>query len=646
MAKDEPLLEMDGEPRSLAEVHGSVAVPRHPSFWRRLFAFVGPAYLVSVGYMDPGNWATDIAAGSRFGYGLVWVLLMSNLMAVLLQSMSARLGITTGMDLAQACRAMFAKPAAFALWVLAELAIAATDLAEVLGSAIGLKLLFGIPLTVGVVVTALDTLVLLVLHGLGMRVMEAFIVVLVMTIGACLGIEVLIARPDIAAVARGFVPSLPGPEALYLAIGILGATVMPHNLYLHSALVQSRRIAKTPAGIHAGLRFNLIDSVVALNGAFFVNTALLVMAAATFHVSGRHEVADIQEAHHLLEPILGVALAPIAFAIALIASGQSSTITGTLAGQIVMEGFIRMRLRPIVRRLITRALAISPALVAIVALGEAVSGKLLVLSQVILSLQLSFAVIPLVHLTSDRRWMGQYAVGRPLALAGWLVAGTIASLNLKLAVQEIAGWAEAAGAWAPVVWATAVPLAAALVVLLAYVAVTPVLQRLRGAPVARAATVHEAALAVPEIRPAPAPTRVAAALDFSAADVAVLSHALAFARAGGRGAEVVLLHVVESGGARVMGGELEDSEALADRRRLELYCSELIDLGVAARCALGFGVPADALARLCEEHAPELLIVGAHGHRLVGDLVHGTTVDKLRHRVSVPVLVVPATAQK
>src|SRR6185295_13770216 len=416
---------------SLPEVHSSVGT-KQIGFWRRLLAFAGPAYLISVGYMDPGNWVTDIAAGSKFGYALLWVLVMSNLMAVLLQSFSARLGIATGMDLAQACRAMFHRRVSWALWILAEVAIAACDLAEVLGSAIGLQLLFGMPLLLAVFVTALDTFVLLLLHSRGVRLMVAFILTLVLTIGVCFAIEVFLSRPEWGAMASGLVPSLPGEGALYLAIGILGATVMPHNLYLQSALVQSRRIQHTPAGIRSGIRFNTIDSVIALNGALLVNAALLVMAAATFFRAGLFDVAEIQDAHRLLEPLLGARIAPLAFAIALIAAGQASTITGTLAGQVVMEGFIRIRLRPIARRLITRGLAIIPAVITIVAFGERATGALLVLSQVVLSLQLSFAVIPLIQVVSDRRWMGQYAINRWLQLAGWMVAGVIAALNLKL----------------------------------------------------------------------------------------------------------------------------------------------------------------------------------------------------------------------
>jgi manganese transport protein len=610
------------------------------SFWRRLFAFSGPAFLVSVGYMDPGNWATDIAAGSKFGYALLWVLLMSNVMAILLQSLSARLGIVTGMDLAQACRAMFSRPVSWVLWVVCEVAIAACDLAEVLGSAIGLQLLFGLPLLAGVILTAFDTLLILFLHSRGVRMMEAFIVALILTIGACLAVEIVLSKPQWGSMATGLVPSLPGEGALYLAIGILGATVMPHNLYLHSALVQSRRINHTPAGIRSGVKYNFIDSVVALNAAFFVNAALLVMAAATFFRTGLHDVAEIQDAHRLLEPILGASIAPVAFAIALIASGQSSTITGTLAGQIVMEGFVHLRLRPIVRRLLTRALALIPAVITIVAFGEHATGNLLVLSQVVLSLQLSFAVIPLIHLVSDGRWMGQYTIKPLLRGMAWVVAGVIAALNLKLAFDAISGWLLGAGSHAWLLWITVLPVAVGLVGLLVYVTVKPALERWRGEPTPVIAGVHGPS-AMPAVVPPSAPRRIAAAVDFSGADTAVLSHAVTLARSTGRGASVLLLHVVESVGARLMGDELQDNEALADQQRLELYRNELGELGVEASYDLGFGDPAEALAALVGTHAPDLLVLGGHGHRRVGDFVHGTTVDRLRHRIRVPVLVVP-----
>jgi manganese transport protein len=477
------LLPLDPLPRpaSLSEVHRSVAVPDHASFWRRLLAFSGPAYLVSVGYMDPGNWATDIAAGSRFGYALIWVLLMSNLMAVLLQSLAARLGIVTGMDLAQACRAMFPRAVSWALWVLCEIAIVACDLAEVLGTAIGLQLLFGIPLLWAVPITAFDAFVLLLLQARGIRLMEAFIITLILTVGVCLGLEVLLARPAAPPLLAGLLPSLPGKGALYLAIGILGATVMPHNLYLHSALVQSRRFRQTPRRIRMGIRFNTLDSVIALNGALLVNAALLVMAAATFYRAGHHQVTAIQDAHRLLEPLLGSQLAPLAFAVALIAAGQSSTLTGTLAGQVVMEGFVHIRLRPVLRRLLTRALAIAPAVVTLLVLGERAAGDLLVLSQVVLSLQLSFAVIPMVHLVADRRWMGEHRIGPVLEGLAWLAALTIAGLDLLLVWDTVSHWLRGAGEGAWRLWVTVIPLAFGVAALLAYVALQPLVGRLRRA---------------------------------------------------------------------------------------------------------------------------------------------------------------------
>ncbi|HET8546545.1 MAG TPA: Nramp family divalent metal transporter, partial [Bryobacteraceae bacterium] len=391
---------------SLPEVHASVSTAQ-TSFLRRLFAFAGPAYLVSVGYMDPGNWATDLAGGARFGYQLIWVLLMSNLMAILLQTLSARLGIVAGRDLAQACRESYPRPVALILWVLCEIAIAACDLAEVLGAAIGLNLLFGVPLLMGVVLTAADTLFILWFTGFGIRIIEAFVIGLVTIIGVCFGIEIFLARPAVGEILGGFVPRL-DKESLYLAIGILGATVMPHNLYLHSALVQTRSIGHTTDDKREACRFNFIDSVVALNGALFVNAAILIMAAAVFYKRGI-VVTEIQQAHLLLAPLLGTTIASMLFAIALLCSGQSSTLTGTMAGQIVMEGFLNFRMRPWLRRLITRMLAVIPAAITIWSAGEEGTYKLLILSQVILSLQLPFAVIPLIHFTSDRRRMGDFA---------------------------------------------------------------------------------------------------------------------------------------------------------------------------------------------------------------------------------------------
>jgi len=428
---------------SLAEVYRTVHVEGEASWWRKALAFAGPGYLVAVGYMDPGNWATDLAGGSRFAYGLLSVILVSNLMAILLQGLSAKLGIATGRDLAQACRDHYSRPVAFLHWLLCETAIAACDLAEVIGSAIGLNLLFGIPLPLGIGLTALDVLLVLFLQHKGFRLLEALVVALIATIAGCFLFEIILARPDLGAIARGFVPQLvilSDHERLYIAIGILGATVMPHNLYLHSSIVQTRRYEETPAGKRTAIRYAFLDSTVALTAALFINAAILIVAAATFYRAGHTEVAEIQQAYHLLTPLLGATAASTVFALALLASGQNSTLTGTLAGQIVMEGFLNIRLRPWVRRLITRMIAIIPAgLVAILA-GASGTAKLLILSQVILSLQLSFAVVPLVQFTADRRKMGEFANARWLTALAWIVAAFIAMLNAWLLVQIFLGW--------------------------------------------------------------------------------------------------------------------------------------------------------------------------------------------------------------
>jgi manganese transport protein len=426
---------------SLAEVYRTVPVDGRSS-WRKLLAFAGPGYLVAVGYMDPGNWATDLAGGSMFGYTLLSVILMSNLMAILLQGLASRLGIATGRDLAQACRDHFSRPVGFALWVLAEIAIAACDLAEVIGTAIALNLLFGIPLAAGVAITVVDVLIVLWLQNHGFRLVEALVIALVATVGACFLFELVLSKPPMGEVMRGFVPSaeiLRNPQMLYIAIGILGATVMPHNLYLHSSIVQTRKYEQTATGKREASRFAFIDSTIALTFALFINAAILITAAATFHTSGHREVAEIQDAYKLLTPLLGAG-ASTAFALALLASGQNSTLTGTLAGQIVMEGFLNVRLRPWVRRLITRAIAIVPAAITAILYGESGTARLLVLSQVILSLQLSFAVVPLVMFTSDRAKMGELVNPRWLAVLAYLVAGMIAMLNAWLLVQTIRGW--------------------------------------------------------------------------------------------------------------------------------------------------------------------------------------------------------------
>ena len=407
-----------------------------------MLAFAGPGYLVAVGYMDPGNWATDLAGGSRFGYTLLSVILISNLMAVLLQGLACKLGIVTGRDLAQACRDHYSKPVVWALWILCEIAIAACDLAEVIGSAIALNLLFGIALPVGVAITGFDVLLLLFLQNRGVRVLEALVITLVATVGVCFAFELVLSRPDLAGVAKGFIPTLDiisNPDKLYIAIGILGATVMPHNLYLHSSIVQTRKYEENPAGRREAVRYAFVDSTIALSFALFINAAILIVAAATFHTTGNSAVAEIQDAFKLLTPLLGAG-ASTGFALALLASGQNSTLTGTLAGQIVMEGFLDIRIRPWLRRMITRLIAIVPAVVIAIIGGESGTAKLLILSQVILSLQLSFAVFPLVMFTSDKLKMGEFVNPVWLKVLAYLVATVIAVLNVWLLLSTVRGW--------------------------------------------------------------------------------------------------------------------------------------------------------------------------------------------------------------
>jgi len=425
---------------SLAEVYRTIPVTGS-TWWRKILAFAGPGYLVAVGYMDPGNWATDLAGGSQFGYTLLTVILISNLMAVLLQGLSSKLGIVTGRDLAQACKDHYSPPVSFALWILCELAIAACDLAEVIGTAIALNLLFGIPLTAGIAITAMDVLIVLYLQNKGFRLLEALVIVLVATVGVCFLFMILLAKPPFAEVMRGFIPTsqvITNPSMLFVAVGILGATVMPHNLYLHSSIVQTRQYDDTSTGKREAVRFAFIDSTIALSFALFINAAILIIAAATFHTSGNSDVAEIQDAYKLLTPLLGAGASTV-FALALLASGQNSTLTGTLAGQIVMEGFLNIRLRPWLRRLITRAIAIVPAAIVAILYGESGTARLLILSQVILSMQLSFAVFPLVRFTSDKLKMGEFV--NPVWLKGlaYLVASVIASLNIWLLFQTFRG---------------------------------------------------------------------------------------------------------------------------------------------------------------------------------------------------------------
>jgi manganese transport protein len=619
--------------KSLSEVHASVDATNRKG-WRKLLAFLGPAYLVSVGYMDPGNWATDIAGGSMFGYTLLWVLLMSNLMALLLQSLSARLGIVRQLDLAQASRTSYHPVVNFSLWVLAEIAIAATDLAEVLGMAIGLKLLFGLPLIWGVSLTVLDTLLLLVLQSYGMRKIEAFIVSLVAIIGISFLMEMIWAKPDIGELAAGFIPSIPSDAALYIAIGIIGATVMPHNLYLHSSLVQTRRIDTRERGIWSALKYNLIDSTIALNAAFFVNSAILILAASTFFRAGMYEVSDIQDAYKFLSPLLGNEWASILFGVALVAAGQSSTITGTLAGQIVMEGYLNLRIAPWLRRLITRLIAIIPAYIVILLYGEGRTGELLVFSQVVLSLQLGFAIIPLIHFTSDKEKMGVFVIKTWMRIAAWLIAIIVVSLNAKLVGQEIAAWLQAAGENAWIVWTTVIPVCTLAALLLLYITFKPWFDRRRSEKSARAPHGTATELTNLSIKPY---RQIAVSIDFSAIDSLTIKSALS---QGGTEARYLLVHVVETAGAMWYGSNIADHESAEDTAALKSYVSQLQEQGYRVEMKIGFGNPKRVIPEIVNAFDADLMVMGAHGHNWFKDLIFGTTVNAVRHQLSIPILIV------
>jgi manganese transport protein len=619
--------------KSLEEVHESVATQGKTSTFRKILAFFGPAYLISVGYMDPGNWATDLAGGSQFGYSLLWVLLMSNIMALLLQSLSARLGIVTQRDLAQASRETYSPFINYILYFLAEVAIAACDLAEVLGMAIGLNLLFDISLINGVMITVLDTFLLLFLINKGMRKMEAFIIALVAIIGFSFIFEMIFAEPEITKVLTGLIPTMPSETALYIAIGIIGATVMPHNLYLHSSLVQTRKFDRSKAGIKQALKYNFIDSTIALNLAFFVNAAILILAAATFYKAGMFEVAEIQDAHQLLEPLLGTKWAPILFAVALIAAGQSSTITGTLAGQIIMEGYLNLRIQPWVRRIITRLIAIVPAVIVITIFGEGVTGKMLILSQVILSLQLGFAIIPLIHFVSDKSKMRGFHIGKPMQIASWIIALIIVSLNAKLVYNEIQGWLETSDN--PIVlWLTVVPLTFGFLILLLYIVFKPFIDKskteiLNHSPHNLKLQFSDEVIASKK--------NIAISVDFSSADSIALNSAFEL---GGKQAKYTLIHIVETVGAIMYGDNTDDHETTIDEKLLAEYQEMLQEKGFIIDTKLGFGKPHTIIPKIVNEGNFDILVMGTHGHTGFKDILFGTTVDKLRHKISVPLLIV------
>ena len=610
------------------EQYGGTISVKKRGWFRRLFAFVGPAYLVSVGYMDPGNWATDIEGGARFGYTLIWVLLMSNLMAVLLQTLSARLGIVTGHNLAQGCRKEYPKKLNYVLWALAEIAIAACDLAEVLGTIIGLNLLFGLPLLWGCVVTAFDTFLLLAIQRLGIRKMEAFIVMLIFTIGVSFIIEIFLAQPQWSGIASGFIPHLDS-GALYIAIGIIGATVMPHNLYLHSSLVQTRAISNTHTGKNEACKFNLIDSAVALNGAFFVNAAILIMAAAVFYSRGI-VVTEIQEAHNLLQPILGNQIAPIAFGVALVAAGQSSTLTGTIAGQVVMEGFLNIRLLPWLRRLITRSVALLPAVIVIALSGSEGTYKLLILSQVVLSLQLPFAIIPLIHFTSDKNKMGNFMNPVWVKIIAWLTAIIIIALNFKLIFDSVAQWTEN-GIW---ILFFVIPVIAVVLGLLAYIIFRPVFKKgiVWDEGIITASKDIAARIQTKKYK------NIGVAIEHGDGDSIVISEALTLAKL--HGAKLNLIHIVDTPGTFVHGEEEDSLHSRQDYAYLEELAREIEEYDVAVETTIRYGVPAEEIIKSVNEEKFDFLVFGSHGHQTFGDLIFGQTVDSVRHSIKIPILVV------
>ena len=620
--------------KSLDQLHESVPV-QNKTGWRRLFAFIGPAYLVSVGYMDPGNWATDLQGGAAFGFQLIWILLLSNIMAILLQSLSARLGIVRRLDLAQVNRETYPKFVNFCLYLLAELAIAATDLAEVLGMAIGIKLLTGLPLMYGTIITVTDTFLFMLLQRYGMRKMEAFIFVLVATIGGSFLAEMIIAKPDLASAAKGLVPSALSPGALYIAVGMIGATVMPHNLYLHSALVQTRKIDRTSAGIKKSLFYNFIDSAVALNAAFFVNAAILILAATAFYQTGNQSVAKIEDAHALLAPLLGSKLAPILFAVALIAAGQSSTVTGTLSGQIVMEGYLNLRLNPWIRRLLTRLVAIVPAVLVIGLMGEGRVDELLIFSQVILSLQLGFAVIPLIHFVSDKNTMGEFAIKSWVKILAWIVASILVYLNANL-VFDFAK-AFLIGPTSILIKISLILLILFFFFLLLYIIIFPIIQSKKKQ---ERTALHGAAVELDWTKAAPI-DRIAIAVDFSAGDANLIKSAIAQAHTG---TELILIHVVESVTASYFEEISDDEESRKDRERLAQYAATLSQNGYKVNFVLGYKNRVKEIVRIVNLTDAQLLVMGAHHHYGWKDYFFGETIESVRHKVKIPVLIVQQTA--
>ncbi|WP_282628235.1 Nramp family divalent metal transporter [Empedobacter sedimenti] len=616
--------------KSLEDVHESVQIKKGK--FRKILSFFGPAYLISVGYMDPGNWATDLAGGSQFGYTLIWVLLMSNIMALLLQSLCTRLGIVRRKDLAQCNRETYPKGMNLVLYILAEIAIAACDLAEILGMAIGLNLLFGIDLMYGVLISFLDTFLLLYLQKLGMRKMELFIVGLITMIGLCFLTEMFLAKPDFGEVAKGFIPSIPNSAALYISIGIIGATVMPHNLYLHSALVQTRQIKRDDFSIKKALKYNFWDSAIALNLAFFVNAAILILASSVFHKNGYHDVAELSDAYRLLGTTLGTDLAPKLFAVALILAGQSSTVTGTLAGQIVMEGYLHLRINPVLRRILTRLLAVVPAVVVILVFGEKEVGSLLIFSQVILSMQLAFAVIPLIHFVSDKEKMGNFAINTTTKFFAWTIAFIISFLNAKLVYEEFNKWMTNSDSYTLNIFL--VGLEIGLLVLLLLTFFIPLFIKKNQESLKE---IHEPfeKFTLEEISKQHF-KKIVVALDFSKTDKKVINYATQLATPE---STLILVHVVESASVKYTGERTNDEESQSDLKRLEQYAEILRPLFHETKIELGYNNRVKTIAEICKKNQADLIIVGSHGHRGLMDFIFGETINKLRHQVNIPVFI-------
>jgi manganese transport protein len=616
---------------SLSEVHESIdTTTTQRKGIRKVLPYLGPAYLVSVGYMDPGNWATDLQGGAQFGYKLIWVLLMSNLMALLLQSLSAKLGLVTRKDLAQANREVYPPVTNFCLYVLAEFAIAACDLAEVLGMALGIQLLTGLPLVYGVMITVLDTFLLFYLQKKGMRAMESFIIALVLIIGLSFIIEIFLAKPDAGEIIKGFVPSALNSQALYIAVGIIGATVMPHNLYLHSALVQTRKIRNNEHGIKKAIKYNIIDSAIALNAAFFVNAGILILAGAVFYFHGQSDVAKIEDAHRLLKPMLGTA-APVIFAIALIASGQSSTVTGTLAGQVVMEGYLHLRINPWLRRLITRLLAIIPAVIVISIYGESQVDNLLVLSQVLLSIQLGFAVIPLIHFVSNKETMGSFAIKLPTKILAWFVAIILVFLNVRLVAQEMVGtYNQEGNMFLKIIISIAALFFAWLFVIMT---VYPLYSKRKQK---KSESIHGEIPQLVNLSVEPF-KKIAIALDFSNMDEKLIAHAL---KQGNNEATYILLHIVETVSASFSGTSTDDIETRKDKERLEVLAAQMQQMGYNVQTEIGYQNRVSEIARIVKDVHADMLVMGAHRHRGLKDILYGQTVNQVRHKVNIPVLIV------